>query len=276
MKPRLVGTSGPLRDKTFALEQESLSIGRDPGNQLHIDDPALSRRHCMVIREGEKFKVRDLDSLNGTYVNQARIKEQVLNHGDQVALGDTVLIFQFEKPEVMATVVMSRPPAAVTANAPGAPPPAPAAAPSPAAPAPLAPMAPLPPGIHLTIDGRQMSVAPGTTIFDAARMNGIPIPTLCHQQNEGPVGVCRVCTVDVGARVYTASCIRLVEPGMTVKTNTDGVVAARRTLVELLMADHPSPCMAPPCSAPSGVSAASTAAGSPLNGADRCWTMLAW
>ena len=141
MKPRLVGASGPLRDKTFALEQESLSIGRDPGNQLHIDDPALSRRHCMVIREGERFKVRDLDSLNGTYVNQARIKEQVLNHGDQIALGDTVLIFQFEKPEVMATVVMSRPPAAVTANAPGAPPPAPASAPSPAVPAPLSPMA---------------------------------------------------------------------------------------------------------------------------------------
>jgi len=248
VKPRLLGTSGPLRDKTFALDQESLSIGRDPGNQLHIDDPALSRRHCMVILEGEKFKVRDLDSLNGTYVNQARIKEQLLNHGDQIALGDTVLIFQFEKPEVMATVMMSRPPAAVTAPGPGAPaPPAaspPAAAPPPApAMAPFSPMTPLPPGIHVTIDGRQMSVAPGTTIFDAARMNGIPIPTLCHQQNEGPVGVCRVCTVDVGARVYAASCIRQVEPGMTVKTNTEGVLAARRTLVELLMADHPSPCM---------------------------------
>ena len=124
MKPRLLGTSGPLRDKTFALDQESLSIGRDPGNQLHIDDPALSRRHCMVIREGERFKVRDLDSLNGTYVNQARIKEQLLNHGDQIALGDTVLIFQFEKPEAMATVVMSRPPAAATAPSPGATPPA--------------------------------------------------------------------------------------------------------------------------------------------------------
>ncbi len=245
MKPRLLGASGPLKEKTIPLDQESLSIGRDPGNQLHLDDPALSRRHCMVIRDGETFKVRDLDSLNGTYVNQARIKEQVLNHGDQISLGDSVFIFQFEKPEVMATVVMSRPPAAVTAPGPGpgaAPPPPSAPPPAPAM-APLSPVAPLPPGIHITIDGKQISVPPGTTIFDAARMYGIPIPTLCHQQNEAPVGVCRVCTVDVGARVYTASCIRQVEAGMTVKTNTEGVLAARRTLVELLMSDHPSPCM---------------------------------
>src|SRR5512145_1441089 len=62
--------------------------------------------------------------------------------------------------------------------------------------------------VTLTIDGREVAVPRGTTIFDAARLNGIPIPTLCHQQNQTPVGVCRVCVVDVGARVYAASCIR--------------------------------------------------------------------
>ena len=46
------------------------------------------------------------------------------------------------------------------------------------------------PEIQLTIDGKLVSVPAGTTIFDAARVNGIPIPTLCHQQNENPVGVC--------------------------------------------------------------------------------------
>src|SRR6266849_10889197 len=96
--------------------------------------------------------------------------------------------------------------------------------------------------IELTIDGNQVVVAPGTTVFDAARVNGIAIPTLCHQQNENPVGVCRVCVVDIGQRVYAASCIRQVEPGMTVKTTTDPVQAARKTLVELLMSDHPAPC----------------------------------
>src|SRR5882757_10729694 len=96
--------------------------------------------------------------------------------------------------------------------------------------------------IQLTIDDRTISVPVGTTIFDAARVNGIPIPTLCHQQNENPVGVCRVCVVDVGQRVYAASCIRPCEPNMKVQTGTDGVINARRTLVELLMSDHPSPC----------------------------------
>jgi CRP-like cAMP-binding protein/formate hydrogenlyase subunit 6/NADH:ubiquinone oxidoreductase subunit I/ferredoxin len=96
--------------------------------------------------------------------------------------------------------------------------------------------------VQLTIDGTAVSVPQGTTIFDAARAQGIPIPTLCHQQNENPVGVCRVCVVDVGQRVYAASCIRPAEQGMTVKTNTEAVLGVRRTLVELLMADHPSPC----------------------------------
>ncbi len=62
-------------------------------------------------------------------------------------------------------------------------------------------------------------------------MNNIAIPTLCNQQNETPVGVCRVCVVDVGARVYAASCIRPVEPGMVVNTASDGVKRARHTLL---------------------------------------------
>src|SRR6202789_3800104 len=98
------------------------------------------------------------------------------------------------------------------------------------------------PLVELTIDGRKVSVPAGTTIFDAARMHDVAIPTLCHQQNEKPVGVCRVCVVDVGARVYTASCIRPVEPGMVVKTADDGVKRVRHTLLERLMSDQPSPC----------------------------------
>ncbi|MGA8874757.1 MAG: cyclic nucleotide-binding domain-containing protein, partial [Candidatus Korobacteraceae bacterium] len=98
------------------------------------------------------------------------------------------------------------------------------------------------PQIELTIDGRVVSVPQGTTIFDAARLNGIAIPTLCHQQNENPVGVCRVCVVDLGQRVYAASCIRQAEPGMKVSTSTSPVQEVRHTLLELLVADHPSPC----------------------------------
>src|SRR5713226_9641543 len=98
------------------------------------------------------------------------------------------------------------------------------------------------PEIQLTIDGRQVSVPAGTTVFDAARIHGIPIPTLCHQQNETPVGVCRVCVVEAGGRVLTAACVRPAENGMVVATNSEKVASVRRTLIELLMSDHPSPC----------------------------------
>lgn len=96
--------------------------------------------------------------------------------------------------------------------------------------------------VELTIDEKKVAVPVGTTVFDAARLNGIRVPTLCHQQNEVPVGVCRVCVVDVGGRVLTASCVRPAENGMVVSTGSEKVRRARRTLVELLMADHPSPC----------------------------------
>ena len=100
-----------------------------------------------------------------------------------------------------------------------------------------------PPGmIDLTIDGRTIRVPTGTSVFDAARINGISIPTLCHLQNQTPVGVCRLCVVDTGARVLSASCVRPVEPGMQVVTNSERVLKARKTLLELLMSDHPSPC----------------------------------
>lgn len=98
------------------------------------------------------------------------------------------------------------------------------------------------PLVELVIDGRAVLVPAGTTIFDAARTFNIRIPTLCHQQNETPVGVCRMCVVDIGQRVYAASCIRSVESGMKVKTSTEDVKSVRRTLLELLLADHPAPC----------------------------------
>src|ERR1700722_3514317 len=101
------------------------------------------------------------------------------------------------------------------------------------------------PLVELTIDERPVFVPAGTTVFDAARTFGVRIPTLCHQQNETPVGVCRMCVVDIGQRVYAASCVRQVEPGMKVKTATDDVKSVRRTILELLLADHPSPCARP-------------------------------
>src|SRR6202171_2491682 len=96
--------------------------------------------------------------------------------------------------------------------------------------------------IDITLDARPVRVPAGTSVFDAARMNGINIPTLCHLQNQTPVGVCRLCVVDTGARVLAASCVRPVESGMKVVTNSEKVLGARKTLLELMMSDHLSPC----------------------------------
>ena len=89
------------------------------------------------------------------------------------------------------------------------------------------------PDVSLTIDGQDVTVEKGTTIFDAARVLGISIPVLCHQQNERPVGVCRVCCVDTGERVLTSACTRPAEEGMVVNTSSDRVKKSRHTLIEL-------------------------------------------
>ena len=92
MNPRLVAIAGPLKDSTFPLPGGEVQVGRDPGNLLSISDPSLSRRHCLLSQDGEGYKIRDLDSRNGTLVNGVAVKEARLNHGDQVSVGDSVFV----------------------------------------------------------------------------------------------------------------------------------------------------------------------------------------
>jgi formate dehydrogenase major subunit len=99
--------------------------------------------------------------------------------------------------------------------------------------------------LALTIDGREVSVPEGTTIWEAARDVGIEIPVLCHDERYDPVGVCRLCVVDVGGRVYAAACVRACEEGMEVKTSNDDLERRRATLTELLVADQPPPAEDP-------------------------------
>ncbi|MFN2432454.1 MAG: formate dehydrogenase subunit alpha [Gemmatimonadota bacterium] len=99
------------------------------------------------------------------------------------------------------------------------------------------------PPVTLTVDGREVTVAAGSTVWEAVRALGIEVPVLCHDPAMRPVGVCRTCVVEVeGARVFPASCVRPAEPGMVVRTSTPRLERQRRVLVELLMADHPTPC----------------------------------
>src|SRR6516164_6444185 len=94
--------------------------------------------------------------------------------------------------------------------------------------------------VTLTIDGVAVTVPDGTTIWSAARDAGIDIPVLCHDERYDPVGVCRMCVVDVGARAYAAACVRPCEDGMEVKTATPDVERNRATLTEMLLADQPA------------------------------------
>src|SRR6185437_240622 len=96
--------------------------------------------------------------------------------------------------------------------------------------------------ITLTIDGLPVTVADGTTIWEAARSLDIEIPVLCHDPRLRPVGVCRMCVVDIGARTLAASCVRPCENGMKVVTASEKVERQRRTLTELLMSDQPEVC----------------------------------
>ena len=96
--------------------------------------------------------------------------------------------------------------------------------------------------MKLTIDGREVEGRPGQTLWEVARDAGIEIPVLCHSPRLRPVGVCRMCVVDVGGRVLAASCVRAAEAGMKVDTRSPKIERSRRVLTELLMSDHPSPC----------------------------------
>jgi formate dehydrogenase major subunit len=94
--------------------------------------------------------------------------------------------------------------------------------------------------VTLTIDGREVTVPADTTIWQAAKAAGIDIPVLCHDERYDPVGVCRMCVVDVGSPAFAASCVRACENGMQVKSSTPEVERSRVMLTRLLLSDQPS------------------------------------
>ncbi|HET7291373.1 MAG TPA: 2Fe-2S iron-sulfur cluster-binding protein [Vicinamibacteria bacterium] len=89
--------------------------------------------------------------------------------------------------------------------------------------------------VEITIDGRPVTVAEGTTLLEACRAQGIDTPTLCFLENLTPVNVCRVCVVEVeGSRTLVPACSRVAEPGMRVRTDSERVRHSRRLVLELL------------------------------------------
>ncbi len=98
--------------------------------------------------------------------------------------------------------------------------------------------------IKLTIDGRNVEVPAGTSVLDAAESIGIHIPRLCYDPSLSSVGACRLCVVEIdGIRNLPASCVTWVSEGMVVRTGTPAVIEARKTNLELLIANHPLDCL---------------------------------
>ena len=98
--------------------------------------------------------------------------------------------------------------------------------------------------VQLTINNIKVNAEAGMTILEAAKSVGISIPTLCHLKNLFPSGACRICSVEVeGMRGLIPSCAYPVNEGMVVETNTSRVRSARKTIVELLVENHPQDCL---------------------------------
>ncbi|MDA3894351.1 MAG: NADH-dependent [FeFe] hydrogenase, group A6 [Salinivirgaceae bacterium] len=103
--------------------------------------------------------------------------------------------------------------------------------------------------VNLTIDNKSVKVEKGTSILEAARSVGVEIPTLCHMKLddvniENKPGGCRICVVEVdGRRNLAPSCCTKADADMVVKTNTMRVLNSRRTVLELILSDHPADCL---------------------------------
>jgi transcriptional regulator with GAF, ATPase, and Fis domain/pSer/pThr/pTyr-binding forkhead associated (FHA) protein len=142
MVPRLIAISGALKGTIFALSESEIVIGREASNPICLNDLSVSRRHCLIKSEqaltqgeaeheagdvdsesgqseradqaalqndsltGLQFTIVDLESFNGTFVNGVPVKTQALAHGDQIAVGDVVLLFLLHETEAGARAVI--------------------------------------------------------------------------------------------------------------------------------------------------------------------------
>ena len=98
--------------------------------------------------------------------------------------------------------------------------------------------------LNLTINGKLCQAQEGSTILEAARQNGIHIPSLCYLKDVHQYGTCRVCVVEVeGMKNLQASCMVKAREGMVIHTNSPKVRAKRKMLYELLISNHPKDCL---------------------------------
>ena len=89
----LVVHRGPGAGSRFVLDEDVVAAGRHPDSTIFLDDVTVSRRHAEVVRSGDGYLVRDVGSLNGTYLNRERIEEAPIENGDELQIGRFKLVF---------------------------------------------------------------------------------------------------------------------------------------------------------------------------------------
>jgi pSer/pThr/pTyr-binding forkhead associated (FHA) protein len=96
------------------LDKPTLMVGRKQDNDIVIDNPAVSAHHCKILLAGETYYVEDLDSTNGTFVNEKRVMKVGLHHNDVVGIAKHALVFIEEKPQAPAAPAPAQPAAEKT------------------------------------------------------------------------------------------------------------------------------------------------------------------
>ncbi len=99
MRPKLLAISGPLKETTFLLLEGEVTLGRDASNGVPVIDPSVSRKHCLFRLVEGRYQIQDLGSRNGTLVNGVAATGRCLQHGDEIAVGDSVFLFLNEAEE---------------------------------------------------------------------------------------------------------------------------------------------------------------------------------
>ena len=102
--PRLVAVEGPLSGQTFHLDEPVVSIGRLGSNDIYLEDPFVSRHHCVIRNEGDEYMIEDLNSANGTYLNGERVTAGSVKEGCLIEVGASRFLFKLQNPEESITL----------------------------------------------------------------------------------------------------------------------------------------------------------------------------
>ena len=89
----LISTRGAVSGSRYLLDEDEITVGRDPRADILLDDSTVSRQHAVFRRVSGQYSVIDAGSLNGTYVNRQRVDQAVLKNGDEIMIGKFRLVF---------------------------------------------------------------------------------------------------------------------------------------------------------------------------------------